>query len=55
MLVAGGYGIYTIAQRQVTDALEISMPWFYAALPVGGALLIFYALPQPRQRHRVPA
>ncbi|MBK8763555.1 MAG: TRAP transporter small permease [Burkholderiaceae bacterium] len=35
VLVAGGYGIYPIAQRQVTDALEISMLWFYAALPVG--------------------
>ena len=54
-LVAGGYGIYPIAQRQVTDALEISMLWFYAALPVGGALIIFYALQQAWQRTRVPA
>ncbi|MBP6813273.1 MAG: TRAP transporter small permease [Burkholderiaceae bacterium] len=55
VLVAGGYGIYPIAQRQVTDALEISMLWFYAALPVGGALIIFYALQQAWQRTRVPA
>ena len=55
VLVVGGYGIYPIAQRQVTDALEISMLWFYAALPVGGALIIFYALQQAWQRTRVPA
>ena len=54
VLVAGGYGIYPIAQRQVTDALEISMLWFYAALPVGGALIIFYALQQAWQGSRAP-
>jgi TRAP-type C4-dicarboxylate transport system permease small subunit len=30
----------------VTDALELSMLWFYAALPVGGVLIIWYALRQ---------
>ncbi len=46
VLVAGGIAILPIARRQVTDALEISMVWFYGALPVGGALMILFALPQ---------
>jgi TRAP-type C4-dicarboxylate transport system permease small subunit len=46
VLVAGGLAIVPIARRQVTDALEISMLWFYGALPVGGALMIVFALPQ---------
>jgi TRAP-type C4-dicarboxylate transport system permease small subunit len=46
VLVAGGIAIYPVAQRQVTDALEISMVWFYGALPVGGALMLLFALPQ---------
>ena len=54
VLMTDGYGIYPIAQRQVTDALEISMLWFYAALPVGGALIIFYALQQAWQGSRAP-
>lgn len=45
MLVAGGLSIAPLAQREVTDALEISMLWFYAALPVGGALMALYAMP----------
>ena len=49
ILLAGGYAIVPIARRQVTDALEISMLWFYAALPVGGALMILFALLQWRQ------
>lgn len=52
VLLAGGYGIYPVAQRQVTDALEISMLWFYGALPVGGALIIGYALQHAWQRAR---
>ncbi len=46
VLVTGGLAIAPIARRQVTDALEISMLWFYGALPVGGALMILYSLPQ---------
>ena len=46
VLVAGGIAILPVARRQVTDALEISMVWFYGALPVGGALMIVFALPQ---------
>ncbi len=46
ILLAGGIGIAPIARRQVTDALEISMLWFYGALPVGGVLMILFALPQ---------
>ena len=49
ILLAGGYAIMPIARRQVTDALEISMLWFYAALPVGGALMIVFALMQWRR------
>lgn len=52
VLLAGGYGIYPIASRQVTDALELSMLWFYGALPVGGVLIIGYALRQAWQRER---
>lgn len=46
ILLAGGYAILPIARRQVTDALEISMLWFYAALPTGGLLMIVFALMQ---------
>jgi TRAP-type C4-dicarboxylate transport system permease small subunit len=46
VLLAGGMAIAPIARRQVTDSLEISMLWFYGALPVGGALMIVYAVPQ---------
>ena len=46
VLLAGGIAIAPLARRQVTDALEISMLWFYGALPVGGALMIMFALPQ---------
>ena len=46
VLVAGGIAIAPLARRQVTDSLEISMLWFYGALPVGGALMILFALPQ---------
>ena len=45
MLVVGGVSIAPLAQRQMTDALEISMLWFYAAVPVGGALMMLYAVP----------
>ena len=48
VLVAGGIRMAPIAHRQVTDALEISQLWFFAALPVGGALMILFALPQLR-------
>jgi TRAP-type C4-dicarboxylate transport system permease small subunit len=45
VLVVGGIAIAPIAHRQVTDALEISQFWFFGALPVGGALMIVFALP----------
>jgi len=46
VLVAGGVAMWPVARRQVTDSLELSMLWFYAALPVGGALMILFTLPQ---------
>ena len=46
ILVSGGLRIAPIAHRQLTDALEISQLWFFAAVPVGGALMIVFALPQ---------
>jgi len=52
VLLAGGWGIYPVASRQVTDAMELSMLWFYGALPVGGALIIYYALRQAFARGR---
>ena len=45
ILVAGGVAMYPVARRQVTDSLELSMLWFYGALPVGGALMILFSLP----------
>src|SRR5262245_39046996 len=50
VLVAGGIGMPPIASRQWTDALEISQLWFYAALPVGGALMILFGLLDLRAR-----
>jgi len=35
-----------VSAKQLTDALEVSQLWFFAALPVGGALMILFALPQ---------
>jgi TRAP-type transport system small permease protein len=46
VLVAGGVAMWPVARRQVSDSLELSMLWFYGALPVGGALMIFFSLPQ---------
>ena len=46
VLVAGGVAMWPVARRQVTDSLELSMLWFYGALPVGGALMILFSLPQ---------
>jgi TRAP-type C4-dicarboxylate transport system permease small subunit len=46
ILVAGGVAMYPVARRQVTDSLELSMLWFYGALPIGGALMILFSLPQ---------
>ena len=46
VLVAGGIAMYPVARRQVTDSLELSMLWFHGALPVGGALMALFALPQ---------
>jgi TRAP-type transport system small permease protein len=52
ILVAGGIHMAPIAHRQVTDALEISQLWFFGALPVGGALMILFALPQLKDGDR---
>ena len=52
VLVAGGIRMAPIAHRQLTDALELSMLWFYAALPVGGALMIVFSLPHLRRTWR---
>jgi TRAP-type C4-dicarboxylate transport system permease small subunit len=49
VLVAGGIAMYPLARRQVTDSLELSMLWFYGALPVGGALMILFSLPHLRR------
>ena len=46
VLVAGGVAMWPVARRQVSDSLELSMVWFYGALPVGGALMILFSLPQ---------
>ena len=46
VLVTGGVAMWPVARRQVTDSLELSMLWFYAALPIGGALMILFSVPQ---------
>lgn len=45
VLVAGGVAMWPVARGQVSDSLELSMIWFYGALPVGGALMILFSLP----------
>jgi len=45
VLVAGGVAIWPVARGQVSDSLELSMVWFYGALPVGGVLMILFSLP----------
>ena len=45
VLVAGGVAMWPVARGQVSDSLELSMVWFYGALPVGGALMILFSLP----------
>jgi TRAP-type C4-dicarboxylate transport system permease small subunit len=52
VLVAGGVAMYPLARRQVTDSLELSMLWFYGALPIGGALMILFSLPHVRRLFR---
>jgi TRAP-type C4-dicarboxylate transport system permease small subunit len=52
VLVAGGVAMYPVARRQVTDSLELSMLWFYGALPIGGALMILFSLPHLRRLFR---
>jgi TRAP-type C4-dicarboxylate transport system permease small subunit len=46
VLVSGGVAMWPVARGQVSDSLELSMVWFYGALPVGGALMILFSLPQ---------
>ena len=46
VLVTGGLTMWPVARRQVSDSLELSMVWFYAALPIGGALMILFSVPQ---------
>jgi len=46
VLVAGGLAMWPVARRQVSDSLELSMVWFYAALPIGGALMILFSVRQ---------
>jgi len=48
-LMAGGAGIWPVARNQMTDALGISMMWFYGALPAGGACMVAFALPLLRR------
>jgi TRAP-type C4-dicarboxylate transport system permease small subunit len=50
LLVVGGVGILPVARGQVTDALGVSMIWFYAALPAGGACMVAFSLPLLRSR-----
>src|SRR5215813_7237083 len=52
LLIVGGIGILPVARGQITDALGVSMIWFYAALPAGGACIVAYGVPHLRARAR---
>lgn len=44
VLVWHGTQLTTVVWPQISPALEISMGWVYAAMPVGGFFLMIYAL-----------
>ncbi|MFV0514679.1 MAG: TRAP transporter small permease [Jhaorihella sp.] len=44
VLLRDGIALTRVVQPQISPALELSMSWVYAAMPVGGAFLLIYAL-----------
>lgn len=46
VLIYSGYGLTMSTAHQPSPALGISMSYVYAALPVGGALMLYYLVGQ---------
>lgn len=44
VILVGGYGLTLRVQSQISPALEVSMAWVYAAIPVGMIFLLIYAV-----------
>lgn len=44
VLIYGGMRAVTIAARQTSPVMQISMGWVYLALPVSGGLMILYSI-----------
>ena len=52
LLVEEGIKIVQLTSPQLSPAMEISMAYLYAVLPVSGALMILYLIPQIVQELR---
>lgn len=44
IIIRYGFMLMRFGQRQISSALEIPMHYVYLAIPIGGALLIFYCV-----------
>jgi len=44
LIIRYGFVLMRFGKRQVSSALEIPMNYVYMAIPIGGALLVFYCL-----------
>ncbi|MCC8193856.1 MAG: TRAP transporter small permease [Deltaproteobacteria bacterium] len=44
LVIRYGFMLMRFGKRQISSALEIPMNYVYLAIPIGGALLIFYCL-----------
>ncbi|OLC39419.1 MAG: hypothetical protein AUH81_01710 [Candidatus Rokubacteria bacterium 13_1_40CM_4_69_5] len=45
VLVDQGWAFVELGRVQQTPVMGISKAWIYAAMPVGGALMLLYSLP----------
>ena len=44
VMIMGGFHLVSTTSNQISAALHLPMPVVYASIPVGGILIIFYAL-----------
>ncbi len=44
-LIVQGWALMQVGAQQTTAVMTMPVSWIYAAMPVGGALMILYALP----------
>ena len=54
LLIWQGRLLVELGQFQTTPVMGLSKQWIYASMPVGGALMILYALPLLWRRRPVP-